>query len=225
MSPPDPAEKNLYFACIDLAGRPVLVVGAGAVAHEKVVGLLECGAVVRVVAPAADEALQRLAAGGVIDWRARPYETRDLDGCFLVIVATPHQDVNTRVHDDAEARAMLVNVADVPSLCNFILPAIARRPPLGVAISTGGASPALAKRMRDEAAGRFDESYARLAVLLEELRPWARSALSDYAARRAFFDGIVNADPDPIELLRQGREDAVNALIAEAKQRAMARGA
>ena len=215
------ADKNLYFACIDLAGRPALVVGAGRVGLEKAEGLLACGASVRVVAPEADEGIERLARDGLVEWRARRYESHDLDGCFLVIAATPHAEVNTRVFDDAEARAMLVNVADVPALCNFILPAIVRRPPLAVAISTGGTSPALAKRMRDEAGARFDHHYARLATLLEELRPWAKETLPDYDARRDFFDGLVNGDPDPIELLRAGAEDAVHELIAAAKERAV----
>jgi siroheme synthase-like protein len=216
------ADKNLYFACIDLSGRRTAVVGAGRVGLEKVEGLLACGATVRVVAPGAEEGIERLAREGIVEWRARPYETHDLDGCFLVIAATPNAEVNTRVYDDAEARAMLVNVADVPSLCNFILPAIVRRPPLAVAISTAGTSPALAKRMRDEAGERFDSHYARLALLLEELRPWAKATLPDYDARKEFFDGLVNGDPDPVELLRAGNEDAVHELIAAAKERALA---
>jgi siroheme synthase-like protein len=218
------AETNLYFACIDLAGRPVLVVGAGRVGLEKIEGLLACGATVRVVAPEAEAAVRRLAAEGLVEWRTRPYEAGDLDGCFLAMVATPHEDVNTRVHDDAEARAMLINVADVPALCNFILPAIVRRPPLAVAVSTGGASPALAKRVRDEAAEQFDTHYARLAALLEEVRPWAKATLPDYDARKRFFDGLVNGDPDPLELLRAGDEQAVHELIATAKERATAAG-
>jgi precorrin-2 dehydrogenase / sirohydrochlorin ferrochelatase len=213
-------DKSLYFACIDLAGRRVVVVGAGTVALEKIEGLLTCGAVVRVVAPEAEETVARLAGDGVIEYRARTYASHDLDACFLAVVATPHPDVNRRVHDDAEARSMLVNVADVPSLCNFILPAVLRRPPLGVAISTGGASPALAKRMRDEVDDAFGPHYARLAVLLNEVRPWARTTLATYEARKEFFDAIVNGDPDPIELLRNGNEESVHALIAEAKDRA-----
>lgn len=213
------AGRDLYVVCVDLEGRPALVVGAGRVAHEKVEGLLACGAVVRVVAPEAEEPMTRLASDGLVEWRARPYEASDLDGCFLVVAATPHPDVNTRVHDDADARAMLVNVADVPELCNFILPAIVREPPLAVAISTGGASPALAKRMRDEAGALFGPAYARLAVMLEEIRPWAKETLPTYDARKTFFDDLVNGDPDPVELLRSGDEQAVHGLIEKAKER------
>jgi hypothetical protein len=97
---------------------------------------------------------------------------------------------------------MLVNVVDVPPLCNFILPAIVRNGPLAIAISTAGASPALAKRMKREIEGQFGEPYARLAVLLNEVRGWAKGTLPTYQDRKEFFEGIVGGDPDPIELLR-----------------------
>ena len=213
---------NLYIACIDLTGRRALVVGAGAVAHEKVAGLLACDAAVTVVAPEVSEPVAALADEGAITLARRPYESADLDGCYLVIAATSDEDVNTRVRDDAEARAMLVNVVDVPALCNFILPSIVRSPPIAIAISTTGASPALAKRMRREAAATFGPGYARLASILSAEREWARSSLPTYDARKDFFEDIVNGSPDPIELLERGDEDGVRALIAEARARAEA---
>ena len=101
---------------------------------------------------------------------------------------------------------MLVNVVDVPPLCNFILPAIVRTGPLAIAISTAGASPALAKRMKREISELFGEEYARLAVILNDARGWAKGTLPTYQDRKEFFEGIVNGDPDPIELLREGQE-------------------
>ena len=101
---------------------------------------------------------------------------------------------------------MLVNVVDVPPLCNFILPAIVRTGPLAIAISTAGASPALAKRMKREIGELFGEEYARLAVMLNDARGWAKGTLPTYQDRKAFFEGIVNGEPDPIELLRAGDE-------------------
>ena len=92
----------------------------------------------------------------------------------MVIAATSDTDVNIAVYDDAERRAMLVNVVDVPPLCNFILPAIVRTGPLAIAISTAGASPALAKRIKNEIAEEYGEPYARLAILLNEARGWAK---------------------------------------------------
>ncbi len=114
---------------------------------------------------------------------------------------------------------MLVNVVDVPPLCNFILPAIERSGPIAIAISTAGASPALAKRMRDEIGEQFGEPYARLAVILNDARGWAKGTLPTYQDRKEFFEGIVNGDPDPVELVRSGRETEVLELIEDAKRR------
>jgi precorrin-2 dehydrogenase len=105
----------------------------------------------------------------------------------------------------------------VPPLCNFILPAIVRTGPLAVAISTAGASPALAKRMKREIAELFGEPYADLAVLLNDARGWAKSTLPTFQDRKEFFEAIVNGEPDPVALLRDGREAAVLALIEDAK--------
>jgi precorrin-2 dehydrogenase / sirohydrochlorin ferrochelatase len=115
---------------------------------------------------------------------------------------------------------MLVNVVDVPPLCNFILPAILRTGPLAIAISTAGASPALAKRMKREIGELFGEEYATLAVLLNESRGWAKGTLATYQDRKQFFEGIVNGTPDPIELLRAGDSAAVRDLIAAAQSSA-----
>ena len=140
----------------------------------------------------------------------------------MAIAATDDTDVNIAVFEDAERRAMLVNVVDVPPLCNFILPAIVRTGPLAIAISTAGASPALAKRMKREIEGQFGEPYARLAVLLNEVRGWAKGTLPTYQDRKEFFEGIVGGDPDPVALLREARyrragEEAVRELIARAQ--------
>ncbi len=135
----------------------------------------------------------------------------------MAIAATSDTDVNIAVYEDAERRAMLVNVVDVPPLCNFILPAIVRTGPLAIAISTAGASPALAKRIKREIAEQFGEPYAQLAVLLNEARGWAKATLPTYQDRKEFFEGIVNGDPDPVELLREGREADVRELIARAQ--------
>ncbi len=176
-----------------------------------------------VVAPDAIPEVGALAESGRIEWHRRRYETSDLDGVFLVVAATSDTELNTRVYRDAEARSMLVNVVDVPELCNFILPAIVRQGPIAVAISTSGASPALAKRMKREIATSVGPEYAELAALLDEVRPWAKETLETYDDRKVFFEDIVNGDPDPIELLRAGKTDAVRHLIAAAQQAAEAR--
>ncbi len=211
-------ETPLYIACLRLSGRNCLVVGGGDVGLEKVEGLLACDADVTLVAPTAVGALRELAEEGSIIWERREYRDSDLEGKFLAIAATNDTDVNIAVYDEAERRAMLVNVVDVPPLCNFILPAILRSGPLAIAISTAGASPALAKRIKREIAEQFGEPYARLAVMLNDARGWAKASLPTYQDRKAFFEGIVNGDPDPIELVREGREREVLALIEAAKE-------
>jgi siroheme synthase-like protein len=214
-------ETPFYIACLRLTGRRCVVIGGGEVGLEKVEGLLACDASVVLVAPDAVPALRELAAEGSIEWRQRSYEAGDLEGALIAIAATNHTDVNIRVFDDAEARAMLVNVVDVPPLCNFILPAIVRTGPLAIAISTAGASPALAKRMKREVSSLFGPEYAELAVLLNDARGWAKATLPTYQDRKEFFESIVNGDPDPIELLRAGDSSAVRGLI-ESAQRACA---
>ena len=135
----------------------------------------------------------------------------------MVIACTDDTDVNIAVFDDAEKRAMLVNIVDVPPLCNFILPAIVRTGPLAIAISTAGASPALAKRMKREVSELFGEEYARLAIILNDARGWAKGTLPTYQDRKEFFEGIVNGDPDPVVLLREGQEPAVLAISSPPK--------
>ncbi len=211
-------ETPFYIACLRLKGRRCLVVGGGDVGLEKVEGLLACDADVTLVAPDAHPALAELAAEGSIRWERREFAPDDLEGCLIAIAATDDTDVNIAVFEAAERRAMLVNVVDVPPLCNFILPAIVRTGPLAVAISTAGASPALAKRMKREIAGLFGEPYATLAVLLNDARGWAKATLPTYQDRKEFCESIVNGDPDPIELLRAGQADRVRELIAAAQR-------
>ena len=212
-------DTNFYMAALNLTGRRCLVVGAGAVGLEKIEGLLAGDATVGVVAPEADSEVAELAESGAIEWRRRRYSPDDLDGCFLVVAATSDTDVNIAVYNDAEARSMLVNVVDVPPLCNFILPAVVRRGPIVIAISTAGASPALAKRMKDQIAEQFGDEYASLALMLNDVRGWAKATLPTYQDRKAFFESIVNGDPDPIELIRRGDESAVKELIQGAQER------
>ena len=216
-------DATLYVACLNLTGRRALVVGAGRIGLEKIEGLLACGAAVKVVALNAIPRVMELAEEGSLELIDRPYEPSDLDDCFLVIAATADTDLNTQVYEDAEARSMLVNVVDVPDLCNFILPAIVRNDFIAIAISTAGASPALAKRMKREAAETFGPEYAELGRLLDEIRDWAKETLPTYDDRKELFEGIVNGDPDPLELLRTGDEHAVRELIEAARTAAQAR--
>src|SRR6188472_3166807 len=182
-------ETPFYIACLRLTGRRCLVVGGGDIGLEKVEGLLACDADVTLIAPVAHPELESLAAEGSIEWEKRDYAgAADLEGVFMVIASTDDTEINIKVYDDAEKRAMLVNIVDVPPLCNFILPAIVRTGPLAIAISTAGASPALAKRIKAQVAEEYGEPYARLAVMLNDVRGWAKGTLPTYQDRKAFFE-------------------------------------
>jgi precorrin-2 dehydrogenase/sirohydrochlorin ferrochelatase len=181
--------KQFYMACLDVEGRRCLVVGGGAVGLEKAAGLAVCGARVTVVSPELDPGFSELD----VDWHARGYETGDLEGMFLVIAATDVPAVNETVHRDAEQRAMLCNVADVPELCNFILPAVHREGPIAVAVSTGGASPALAKRLRTQIAELVGPEHAQLAEELRSMRPEVKERFATYEERRDYFEDVVTA--------------------------------
>ncbi|MDX6572276.1 MAG: precorrin-2 dehydrogenase [Gaiellales bacterium] len=210
----DLVETPFFMTCLNLRGRRCLVVGAGPVGLEKVEGLLAAEADVHVVALRALPEIELLAREGSLTLDLRAYRTDDLEGAFLVFAATADTDLNVRVFQEAEACTMLVNVVDVPPLCNFIMPAIARVGPISIAVSTRGASPALAKRLRSEIAERYGEPYAQLAEMLNEIRGWARDTLPTYHDRKRFFEDIVHAQPDPIESLRRGDAQAVRELIA-----------
>jgi siroheme synthase-like protein len=179
--------KRYYAAFLDLEGRDCLVVGGGRVALEKVEGLLDCGARVTVVAPELVPELRALDAEVV----PRAYEDGDLDGRTLVVAATDDNETNRRVFEEAERRGIFCNVVDTPELCSFILPAVHRRDPITVAISTGGASPALAQWLRDKIAAEIGFEHAQLATELQRLRPWAKQNLHTYEERRDYFRNLV----------------------------------
>ena len=179
--------SQYYMACLDVSGRRCVVVGGGTVGHEKAAGLAACGARVTVVSPELHPAFAELA----VEWVQRGYRAGDLDGAFLTIAATSDREVNEAVFRDAEALGKLVNVADVPELCNFILPAVHREGPIAVAVSTGGASPALAKRLRSQIAQLVTPRHAELAEELRAMRPEVKERFATYEERRDYFEDVV----------------------------------
>jgi len=182
------SDVRYYMACLDLRGRDCLVVGGGRVATEKAQGLLDCEAKVTLVAPQVDDELRRLP----VRIEQRPFSRSDVVGRFLVVAATNDRSVNAAVSSVARERETLCNVADDPELCSYILPAIVRRDPIVVGVSTGGASPALAQRIRADVAELVRPEHADLARRLEELRAWAKAELPTYEARRDYFQQLVS---------------------------------
>lgn len=166
---------NLYPLFLDLHGKPVLVVGAGAVAERKIASLIACNAQVTVVAPDAAKEIRDLAEHKRIRWKQRPFEDADVDGMRLVVAAAQDRVVNEAVAGSARKKGLWVNVVDMPDLCDFFVPAVVDRSPFMLAISTGGASPGLARRIRKELEDLFPERMAGFFDLVLKLRGEVRS--------------------------------------------------
>jgi siroheme synthase-like protein len=164
-----------YPVVLRLAGKRVLVVGGGAVAARKVDGLLAAEAEVTVVAPAVVDELREAAARGDIVVVERSYDPSDLDGARLVLTATDDAATQQRVFDDAEAAGIWVNAADDPQRCSFFLPAVHRREPVLLAVSTQGTSPALAAWLRDRIAGALPDRLEDLVAVLARRRAEVQS--------------------------------------------------
>ncbi|MEX0993852.1 MAG: bifunctional precorrin-2 dehydrogenase/sirohydrochlorin ferrochelatase [Solirubrobacterales bacterium] len=203
--------RPYYPAILDIAGRRALIVGAGEIGEGKIDGLLKGGAKVKVISKSATANVQRLAREGQIDLDLRPYETSDLDGCFLVIAATEDNSANVRVFEDAEQRQMLCNVVDVTHLCNFILPSIVRRGDLAVAVSTGGASPAMARRIRIDIGQRYGDEYEAAMKILGALRGEFKMRYPAPADRKVIFERIVYSDF--MRMVREGDTAAIEAWV------------
>ena len=194
--------KQMFPIFLKLESRSCLVVGAGVIAEGKIQGLLAERASVKVVAPEATPQIRQWASSGTIEWHQREFESTDLEGKFLVIVATSSRDVNTRVFTEAHAKDILCNAVDDPPNCDFYYGAVVRRGDLQIAISTGGHSPALAQRIRQELEQQFGPEYeswvAELGKQREELAasdldPDVRRRILHELASRSSFDGQLAA--------------------------------
>jgi precorrin-2 dehydrogenase / sirohydrochlorin ferrochelatase len=203
--------RPYYPAILDIAGRRALVVGAGKVGEGKITGLVNAGAVVKVVSLTATPQVERWADEGRIELELRRYESSDLDGRFLVIAATEDNDTNLRVFEDAEQRQMLCNVVDVTHLCNFILPSIVRRGDLAIAVSTSGASPALARRIRISLGECYGDEYAVALELLGSLREELKALYPKPEERKVIFERIVYSEL--MDLVRAGDAEAVESWV------------
>ncbi len=205
-----------YFPLfLDLRGSRVVVIGGGAVAERKVRLLLECGADVTVVAPQLTSGLRELAADGRLRHEARAYRPGDFDGAVLAFVAVDDPEASEAAAKDAEAAGVLVNVVDRPDQCGFIVPSVLRRGRLTIAVSTGGSSPAWARKIRERLEAEFGEEYARLLEAAARVRMRCLSEIPDPARRREALERL--ADDSLLDLARSGD---VEELVREMESRA-----
>ncbi len=199
---------------MDLRGEPVLVVGGGAVAARKVGLLRRAGARVTVVAPELCDELARLCDAGALEHVAREFEEADLDTPVLVIAATDDEAVNRAVSEGARARRLPVNVVDNPALCRFIMPSIIDRSPVQIAVSTGGASPVLARMLRSRLESCTPATYGRLAHLVNEYREAVKARFSNPELRRHFWEQVLEGEV--AELVFAGKEQAARRALEQA---------
>lgn len=192
-----------YPIFVELRDRPCVVIGGGREAQRKVNGLLAANAKVTVIAPRLTRELQRFLAEGEIDCIQREYAEGDMEGFEICMVATDDGAVNAEVAAEGKRRGIWVNAADDPANCDFILPAVIRRGSITVAASTGGTSPALARRLREELEAYLTEEMPALADLLGEVRADLKS--------RAML-------PDP-EVWQTAIDEDLRVLLAQRKYR------
>ncbi|HVB10556.1 MAG TPA: bifunctional precorrin-2 dehydrogenase/sirohydrochlorin ferrochelatase [Bacillota bacterium] len=206
---------SYYPAFLDLRQRRCVVVGGGEVARQKVFSLMPCGADVTVIAPEVHPSIQRLAQRGAVRWSARSYGDGDLIEAFLVVAATDDPVTNSAVHAEARRRGALCNVVDVPDQCDFIAPAVMRRGPLLAALSTGGASPAFASRLKRELARIWGPEYGQIVLAMRAMRPVVRGRLPDIARRKAYWLAVSSREDLPALCRQGGRRAVVDDLLAQ----------
>ncbi|HTU35454.1 MAG TPA: bifunctional precorrin-2 dehydrogenase/sirohydrochlorin ferrochelatase [Candidatus Acidoferrum sp.] len=192
-------KPTLFPMFIKLAGRTCVVIGAGAVAESKIASLLESGAQVTVVAPKANEEIKRLAASRRIRWVSRKFAPADLNRVFLVVAATSDSEVNRAVFNQAAERGVLCNSVDDPPNCDFYFPAVVRRGPLQIAISTSGESPALAQRIRRELEDNLNASLGDWVEDIGGRRREIIAALPPSDDRKRLLHRLAHSEPSPSE--------------------------
>ncbi|MFO1418016.1 MAG: siroheme synthase CysG [Methylotetracoccus sp.] len=208
---------NFLPVFVKLKDAPCLVVGGGEVAARKVGLLLRAGGRVTVVSPECGPAVGELVHQGRVAVRGKPFEPGDLDGFTLVVSATSNGAVNEQVAAAATQRNIPVNVVDHPELCSFIFPAIVDRDPVIVAVSTGGASPVLARLIRARLEALLPAAYGRLAEAAERIRARVKDVIRDSMARRRFWEDALQG---PVaELVFAGRQDEAEKLLGTLLER------
>jgi len=182
-----------YPVTLQLAGKIVVVVGGGKVAERKVIGLLGTGAEVIVISPETTSGIQQLDCESKIVWKQKSFSASDLEDAFMIFAATNNQQINQLVRNSAAAH-QLVTIADDPEGSNFHVPAHFQRGLLSIAVSTGGASPSLAKQIRDQLEQQFDDSYEGYLDFLFSKRQWILQKVQNPSLKRKLLTTIVSSE-------------------------------
>lgn len=205
---------------MNVEGRSCLVVGGGQVASRKVFMLQRANARVTVIAPELCAELQTHAEAGEIEYLAREFQLDDVNDRVVIIAATDNREVNRQVSESASARGIPVNVVDDPELCRFITPSIIDRSPVQIAISTGGASPVLARLLRARLESYIPAAYGRLAQLVESFRDRVKQRFSSSNEIRQFWETIL-AGPVADRLIA-GKDSEARELLEQAVEQGAA---
>jgi uroporphyrin-III C-methyltransferase/precorrin-2 dehydrogenase/sirohydrochlorin ferrochelatase len=195
----------------DISGKLCLVVGAGAIAVRKVELLLKAGASVRVVAKAMSESMSSLQQDHGFECELRAFEESDMDNMVLIIAATNDKNLNALISKLAQSRQVPVNVVDNTPLCSFIMPSIIDRDPVQIAISTGGASPVLARILRSKLESMVPATYGELAKLVDGYRDKVKQSFPRVEERRIFWESILEGAV--AEYALSGRPDEAERLL------------
>jgi precorrin-2 dehydrogenase/sirohydrochlorin ferrochelatase len=201
-----------YPANLDINDRQVVVVGGGAVACRKCLRLVAAGARVRVIAPVLDPGLAAMVESGQVCHTAREYVPSDLAGAFLVFAATGDRNVNMAVAAEARSRDILADIVDAPELGSFTSPAVLARGELLITVSTGGSSPALARKIRDELESRFGPEYATALAILGAIREKLLTETGNSAYNKKILNALVDRDL-PALVQHQSRDDIDHLLV------------
>ncbi|MGC9325122.1 MAG: precorrin-2 dehydrogenase/sirohydrochlorin ferrochelatase family protein [Desulfomonilia bacterium] len=204
--------ENIYHPVfLDLRQKQVVVVGGGMVAARKIESLLNAGAKVKVIAP---DIIPQISAMEDVEILRRSYSATDLIDAVLVIAATDDEETNYAVSRDAQRARLFCNVVDRPELCSFIVPSVVEKGPIKIAISTGGVSPALSKKLRTVIGTLLGDEYATLSVILGKIRPVVLSQEGGHENHKRIFDVLINSQL--LDAIRSGDRDLVDAILFEA---------
>lgn len=199
--------SNLYPVFLDLSNKLCLVVGGGQVAERKTNSLLECHAKVKLVSPQVSATIKEWADKEIIELLQREYQIDDLQGVWLVFAATDSQQLNKQISQDCYERNLPTNVVNDPDKGDFFVPSVIRRGKLAIAVSTGGASPLLAARIRRQLESQFGPEYAEFMEILNDVRRQVLNNVDDIIQRKAIFNELVESDI--LELLKAKKYDQV----------------